>query len=131
MIAILLWGDYSRFAMGTGSAGRARRFETCETAQSERRATTIPARTSSQKWLAVASTQNQTQAGHIAQRAFDHQWREARKRTTATIRASAACRLGIAAYGFARAPTTWLWWLTPSTKPYAGNIQGGAVGMTA
>ena len=83
MIAILLWGDYSRFAMGAASAGRARRLATRETMPSERSATTIPASTSSQKWFAVASTQNQTQAGQSAQTAFDHQCREARKRKIA------------------------------------------------
>ena len=45
--------------------------------------------------------------------------------------ASAAWRLGIAAYWF---PSVWmssLEWLTPPTKPYAGIIHGGAVGMNA
>ena len=45
-----------------------------------------------------------------------------------TISASAAWRLGIAAYGLASAPTRPCEWLTPSTKPKLGNIHGGAVG---
>src|SRR4051794_12783313 len=45
-----------------------------------------------------------------------------------TINASAACRLGIAAYGFAIAAIAPVEWLTPSTKPYDSNIHGGAVG---
>src|SRR5437588_10178697 len=80
-------------------------------------ATQIPARTSSRKWFAVAITQNQTQAGQSAQRAFVHQWRQARYMKIPTISASAACRLGIAAYGFAIALTRPVEWLTPSTKP--------------
>src|SRR6266542_6239921 len=100
LIAILLWADYSRFAMGVASRRLARRRETRETTKTETRATTIPARTSSQKWFAVASTQNQTQAGQTAQIAFDHQCRQAPKSAMLTIRASAAWRLGIVAYGF-------------------------------
>src|SRR6266581_644588 len=96
-IAILLWGDYSRFAMGRASAGCARRLATRETIPTEMSATTIPASTSSQKWLAVASTQNQTHAGQSAQIAFVERWRLARKRKIPTIKASAAWRLGIAA----------------------------------
>ena len=57
----------------------------------------MPAMQSSQKWLPVAITANQTQAGHAAQIAFAHQRRQTEKRTTPTISASAACRLGIAA----------------------------------
>ena len=38
-------------------------------------ATTIPARMSSQKWLPVAITANQTHAGQSSQSAFAHQWR--------------------------------------------------------
>ena len=59
--------------MGAASAGCSRRLATRATIPSEMSATTIPASTSSQKWLAVASTQNQTQAGQSAQSAFDHQ----------------------------------------------------------
>jgi len=33
----------------------------------------MPAATSSQKWFAVAMTQNQTHTGQKAQSAFDHQ----------------------------------------------------------
>ncbi len=49
------------------------------------------------------------------------------------ISESAACRLGIAAYGFASARTMALLWLIPkfvsvSTKPSSGNMRGGAVG---
>ena len=62
--------------MGTASTGRSRRFATRAMMPSERSATTIPASTSSQKWFAVARTQNQTQAGQSAQRAFDHQCRD-------------------------------------------------------
>jgi len=36
-------------------------------------ATAMPATTSSQKWFAVAITQNQTHTGQTAQSAFDHQ----------------------------------------------------------
>ena len=57
----------------------------------------MPAMQSSQKWLPVAITANQTQAGQAAQKAFAHQLRQTEKRTTPTISASAACRLGIAA----------------------------------
>src|SRR3954466_4447097 len=133
MIAILLWRDYSRFAMRSelGGSRAALRRETFETISRPSRATTIPATTSSQKWFAVAMTQNQTHAGHSAQSTFAGRLFEARKRKMPTISASAACRLGIAANGFARAPTTSLWWLTPSTKPYDGNIHGGAVGTSA
>ena len=51
------------------------------------------------------------------------------------ISESAACRLGIAAYGLASARTIALSWLIPklasvSTKPSSGNILGGAVGMS-
>src|SRR4029077_16277544 len=112
-IAILLWADYSRFAMGTASAGCSRRFATRETIPSEMSATTIPAAPPNQKWLAAAMTQNQTQAGQIAHASFDHRPREARKRKMPTIKASAAWRLGIAAYGLARGPKA-LAGLTPS-----------------
>jgi hypothetical protein len=51
------------------------------------------------------------------------------------ISASAAWTLGIAAYGFEASSMKLLPWLTEadwasvSTKPYSGNIRGGAVGM--
>src|SRR5205809_7933980 len=107
--------------MGAACGGRARSFETREMTAIEISATTIPATTSSQKWLAVASTQNHTQAGQSAQTAFDHQCRQAPKRAMPTIKASAACRLGIAAYGFSSAETKSAWWLTPATKPKDGD----------
>src|SRR5579859_888672 len=97
------------------------------TATSEISATQIPATTSRRKWLAVARTQNQTQAGQSAQTAFFHQWRESATRKTPTMSASAAWRLGMAAYGFARAASAPFEWLTPSWK-YVVNIHGGAVG---
>ncbi len=56
--------------------------------------------------------------------------------TTPTMKASIACRLGIAAYGFDASAMKPLSWLTDeycasvSTKPHSGNIRGGAVGMT-
>ena len=80
-------------------------------------------------------TENQTQAGqsepeHLAtQRA-----RQTPNMTMPTMNASIACRLGIAAYGFAASAIRPLSWLTPeycasvSTKPQLGNIRGGAVG---
>src|SRR5581483_8842153 len=85
-IAILLCGDYSRFAMGA----TLRRAATRVTTAIESAAIVMPARTSSQKWFAVASTQNQTQAGQSAQSAFDHQWRHARKQKKPTMSASPA-----------------------------------------
>ena len=54
--------------------------------------------------------------------------------TTLTIRASSACRLGIAAYGFEENATNVDEWFTVecaasvSVNPAAGNIRGGAVG---
>src|SRR4051812_34851982 len=133
MIAILLWPDYSRFAIRRYVVAKrsARRRESRETSQKPSSATTIPATTSSQKWFAVAMTQNQTHAGQSAQSAFAGRLFEARKRKIPTISASAACRLGMAANGFASAPTRSLWWFTPSTNPYDGNIHGGAVGTSA
>src|SRR5437868_2175483 len=92
-------------------------------------ATQIPARTSSRKWFAVARTQNQTQAGQSAQRAFVHQRRQIDTRNTSTMSASAECRLSMAAYGLARAARAQFEWFTPSWK-YVVNIQGGAVGQT-
>src|SRR5689334_10082621 len=97
-------------------------------------ATKMPATTSSQKWLAVAITENQTQAGHSAQKIFANQLRQTAQSTTPTISASAACRLGIAAYGLATKLTRPLPWLrlancdSVSSKPKSGNIRGGAVG---
>ena len=90
---------------------------------------------SSQKWLPVAITENHTQSGHISHRAFAHLARTIRNRPTPMISESAACRLGIAAYGLASARTIALSWLIPklvsvSTKPSSGNILGGAVGIS-
>ena len=59
---------------------------------------------SSQKWFPVAITANQTHAGQSSQRVFDHHRRHTRNMLRPTISASAACRLGIAAYGFAANP---------------------------
>ena len=42
---------------------RCRSFGACGTTASEKSPTAIPASTSSQKWFAVATTQNQTHAG--------------------------------------------------------------------
>src|SRR5213592_5269577 len=100
------------------------------------RATKTPASTSSQKWLPVAMTENQTQSGQSAQTAFANQLRQTAKRTTPTISASAAWRLGIAAYGLAKKLTKPLPWLrlanceSVSSKPKSGNMRGGAVGSS-
>src|SRR3954470_17826695 len=99
-------------------------------------ATRIPARMSSQKWLPVAITANQTHAGHSSQIVLDHQCRHTSAIVIPTISASAECREGIAAYGFAANWTNPLPWLTPpmfditSRNPNVGNILGGAVGTT-
>ena len=90
---------------------------------------------SSQKWLPVAITQNQTQSGQSSQSAFAHFERTMKKSPTPMISESAAWRLGIAAYGFASARTIALLWLMPklasvSTKPSSGNMRGGAVGIS-
>ena len=55
-------------------------WATFRTAQIETTPTAIPANTSRRKWLAVAMTQNQTQAGHRAQRAFVHRRRQSETR---------------------------------------------------
>src|SRR3954464_230006 len=75
-------------------------------------------------------TQNQTQTGQSAQSALAQIVREVETRNQPTISASAACRLGIAAYEFPSVCSSALEWLTPSTKPSAGNIHGGAVGTS-
>src|SRR5690349_4398103 len=101
LIANLLWRDYSRSAMGWPSgAPRRKSLGPSQTTASDTVATKMPATTSSRKWLAVAITQNQTQAGQIAHSAFGQRCRQVEASTTATIKASAACRLDIAAYGF-------------------------------
>src|SRR6188472_3869720 len=96
-------------------------------------ATRIPARMSSQKWLPVAITANQTHAGQSSQTVLDHQCLQTSAIVIPTISASAECSDGIAAYGFAANWTNPLPWLTPpmfasmSGKPNVGNIRGGAV----
>ena len=96
----------------------------------------MPATTSSQKWLPVAITLNQTQAGQSSQSTFATLLRQTEASTIPTISASAACRLGIAAYGFAANSTRPLPWLSSpklesvSSKPKSGNIRGGAVGSS-
>src|SRR2546430_16534184 len=103
-------------------------------AASARRATKTPARTSSQKWFPVAMTENQTQSGQSAQTAFANQLRQTAKRTTPTISASAAWRLGIAAYGLAKKLTKPLPWLrlahseSGSAEAEAGDKRGGGGG---
>ena len=81
-------------------------------------------------------TLNQTQARPGSQSTFAQRRRTTIAIKTPTISASAACRLGIAAYGFAancddarvvvhgRVPAS------VSVKPASGNIRGGAVGMS-
>ena len=63
----------------------------------EMTASTMPATTSSQKWLPVAITANQTHAGQRIQTAFQTGRLTTDARMTPAISASAACRLGIAA----------------------------------
>src|SRR2546423_4683391 len=75
-------------------------------------------------------TQNQTQIGQKAQSAFAQIVRDVVTRNQPTISASAAWRLGIAAYELPRVCRSALEWLTPSTKPLSGNIHGGAVGIS-
>src|SRR3954452_19126038 len=75
-------------------------------------------------------TQNQTQTGHKAQSAFAQIVRDVVTRNQPTISASAAWRLGIAAYEFPRVCRSALEWFTPSTNPLPGNIHGGAVGIS-
>src|SRR5258705_1446695 len=98
------------------------------------RATKTPARTWSQKWFPVAMTENQTQSGQSAQTAFANQLRQTAKRRTPTISASAAWRLGIAAYGLAKKLTKPLPWLrladfqSVCSQPQSGNMRGPALG---
>ena len=63
-------------------------------------ATSTPAAMSSQKWFAVAITENQTQAGQASQSAFAQRLLTMRAIVMPTMSASAAWMLGIAAYGF-------------------------------
>ena len=91
---------------------------------------------SSQKWLPVAITANQTHGAHASQSTFAQRRRTTVAMTTLTISASSACRLGIAAYGFDENATKVEEWLTVecaasvSVKPASGNIRGGAVGSS-
>ena len=66
-----------------------------------------------------------------AHNAFAQTVLEVETRNQPTMRASAACRLGIAAYGLPNVCRSALEWLTPSTNPSPGNIHGGAVGIRA
>src|SRR5436309_1022561 len=75
-------------------------------------------------------TQNQTHIGQKAQSAFAQIVREVETRNQPTISASAAWRLGIAAYEFPSVCRSALEWFTPSTNPLSGNIHGGAVGIS-
>src|SRR5687768_3515112 len=94
----------------------------------------MPAAMSSQKWLPVAITLNQTQAGQASQSAFVHVCFTAAAITSPTISASAEWRLGIAAYGLAAKSTTLELCVieacsaSVSVNPACGNIRGGAVG---
>ena len=91
---------------------------------------------SSQKWLAVAMTANQTQAGQRSQSALAQRGRTRPAIEMPMISASAPCRLGMAAYGFAASWMSPVPWFSAadsaseSTKPHSGNIRGGAVGMS-
>src|SRR5256885_16136600 len=97
-------------------------------AASATRATKTPARTSSQKWFPVAMTENQTQSGQSAQTAFANQLRQTAKRTTPTISASAAWRLGIAAYGLAKKLTKPLPWLRlPDGRRECAEAEDGKI----
>ena len=84
--------------------------------------------------MAVAITAKQTQAGHSSQIALAHHARTTYASVIPTISASAACRLGIAAYWFDASSMTPLPWLkdancwSVSTNPSVGNMRGGAVG---
>src|SRR5215467_13285375 len=75
-------------------------------------------------------TQNQTQSGQSAQSVFAQIVREVETMKKPTISASAAWRLGIAAYELPKVCSSALEWLTPATNPMSGNIQGGAVGIS-
>src|SRR4029453_476581 len=91
------------------------------------RATKTPARTSSQKWFPVAMTENQTQKGQSAQTASANRWGQTANSTPPTISASAAWRLGIAAYGLAKKLTKPLPWLRlPHRQGEAAGAEAGA-----
>jgi hypothetical protein len=84
--------------------------------------------------LPVPITVKQTQSGQSMNRPFSQRVLT----TDASIRPmrseSAACRLGIAAYGFDPSCTSPLLWLienvfSVSTKPRSGNMRGGATGI--
>src|SRR3954462_6030398 len=97
-------------------------------------ATTTPATMSIQKGLPVAITTIHPQTGQSSHTIFIGSERICDARTTPTISASAACRLGTAAYGVEASGGTMLPCEMPpksaseSTKPKLGNIRGGAVG---
>ena len=96
-IAILLWGDYSRFAMRRATSGaasaRARRSRSSS-------ATPIPATTSSRKWFASPARRTRPRRARAPRTAFAHQCRQTRdEERRRRCSASAAWRLGIAAYG--------------------------------
>src|SRR2546425_12984504 len=101
------------------------------------RATTaskMPATTSSQKWLPVAMTANHTHAGQSSQTTFQIGRLTTDARMTPAMRASAACRLGMAAYGFdasSMRPLPWFSppnWVSVSVKPIEVNSRGGGGG---
>ena len=81
-------------------------------------------------------TANATHAGHASQSAFAIRERTSPNMTTPTMKASMACRLGIAAYGFEPrgdhpAVVAHRGVLRDvSTKPHSGNMRGGAVGIS-
>lgn len=62
-------------------------------------ANTVPTAMSIQKWFAVASRENQTQSGYRTKSTLRSALRTSSASVRPMIRACAACRLGIAAYG--------------------------------
>ena len=64
------------------------------------KATPTPATMSSQKWLPVAMTENQTHVGQSVQRIAAQRLLTSVAMAKPMISASAACTLGMAAYGF-------------------------------
>ena len=87
----------------------------------------MPATQSSQKWLPVAITANQTQAGQTTQNAFAHQLRQTPKSTIADdqgVGRVQARHRGIGVRGELDEAVADGW----STKPRPSS-RGGAVGM--
>ena len=85
----------------------------------------MPARQSSQKWLPVAITANQTQAGQSAQSAFAHQLRQTREEHDADdqrVGRVQARHRGVRVGGRLTSPSR-CWLMKPSP-----SIRGGAVG---